>query len=224
MSVEIGADGVSAQEAVAVDQGRADLASESSSLVDVLRADAEEVAAGLAPLPTDRFADRELAWLAFNMRVLELAEDESAPLLERAKFLAIFASNLDEFYMVRVAGLKRRIAAGIAVPGASGLLPRDQIELIWKDSHDAAATPCRRVPRPRDAGAAGGRDPAVPVGRAQRRRARRDARDVPRGRVPGAHAVGRRPRAPVPVHLRAVHEPRGGRAQPDHRRRSTSRG
>ena len=77
-------------------------------------------------LPADRFLDRELSWLAFNNRVLDLARDTvRVPLLERAKFLAIFASNLDEFFMVRVAGLKRRIAAGVAVPGVSGLLPRD---------------------------------------------------------------------------------------------------
>ena len=136
MSVETGPEGATAQESVSLAQSRADLASESSSLVDVLRVDAEEIAAGLRPLPTDRFSDRELAWIAFNRRVLELAADEQSPLLERAKFLAIFASNLDEFYMVRVAGLKRRIAAGIAVPGASGLLPRDQIERIWTSSHD----------------------------------------------------------------------------------------
>ncbi|HEU0212818.1 MAG TPA: RNA degradosome polyphosphate kinase [Jiangellaceae bacterium] len=78
------------------------------------------------PIVTEaRYLDRELSWLAFNTRVLELAEDPDLPLLERARFLAIFSSNLDEFFMVRVAGLKRRIAAGVAVPAASGLLPRE---------------------------------------------------------------------------------------------------
>ena len=80
----------------------------------------------LPALVEGRFLDRELSWLAFNNRVLDLAKDAArVPLLERAKFLAIFSNNLDEFFMVRVAGLKRRIAAGVAVPGTSGLLPRD---------------------------------------------------------------------------------------------------
>ena len=83
-----------------------------------------------APLPADRFGDRELSWLAFNERVLELAEDTSLPLLERVRYLAIFASNLDEFFMVRVAGLKRRIATGMAVTAASGLSPRQVLEAI----------------------------------------------------------------------------------------------
>jgi polyphosphate kinase len=85
-------------------------------------------------LPGDRFLDRELSWLAFNERVLELAEDDDLPLLERVRFAAIFASNLDEFFMVRVAGLKRRIAAGVAVPGASGMRPREVLEGIWRES------------------------------------------------------------------------------------------
>src|SRR5215210_1160624 len=84
----------------------------------------------------DRFLDRELSWLRFNQRVLELAEDESLPLLERARFLAIFASNLDEFYMVRVAGLKRRIAAGVAVRAASGLMPREVLQQILEKTAD----------------------------------------------------------------------------------------
>ncbi|MBA2508921.1 MAG: RNA degradosome polyphosphate kinase [Nocardioidaceae bacterium] len=86
-------------------------------------------------LPDDRFLDRELSWLAFNERVIELADDPDLPLLERARFLAIFASNLDEFFMVRVAGLKRRIAAGVAVRAASGLRPREVLDNIWRESH-----------------------------------------------------------------------------------------
>ncbi|ARC55882.1 Polyphosphate kinase [Frondihabitans sp. 762G35] len=81
-------------------------------------------------LPVDRFLDREISWLAFNQRVLELAEDPDTPLLERANFLAIFASNLDEFFMVRVAGLKRRIATGLAVPTNIGTAPSDVLAAI----------------------------------------------------------------------------------------------
>lgn len=87
-------------------------------------------------LPEGRFADRELSWLAFNERVLEQAEDQDLPILERAWFLAIFASNLDEFYMVRVAGLKRRIATGMAVTKASGLSPRQVLEGITARTHE----------------------------------------------------------------------------------------
>ena len=77
-----------------------------------------------------RYINRELSWLDFNARVLSLAGDEKVPLLERAKFLAIFSSNLDEFFMIRVAGLKRRIATGIAVRSAAGLEPREVLEKI----------------------------------------------------------------------------------------------
>ena len=94
--------------------------------------DAEPSYEPVGNLPDDRFLDRELSWLHFNTRVLELAEDTALPLLERTRFLAIFSSNLDEFFMVRVAGLKRRIAAGVAVPSASGLMPRDVLEQIWR--------------------------------------------------------------------------------------------
>jgi polyphosphate kinase len=81
-------------------------------------------------LPEERFIERELSWLDFNQRVLEMAEDKSLPLLERANFAAIFASNLDEFFMVRVASLKRRIATGIATPSPSGLSPQEVLQRI----------------------------------------------------------------------------------------------
>lgn len=87
-------------------------------------------------LPSDRYFDRELSWLAFNTRVLELAEDPQLPLLERANFLAIFASNLDEFFMVRVAGLKRRIATGIAVPTNIGRSPVEVLASISARAHE----------------------------------------------------------------------------------------
>ncbi len=86
-------------------------------------------------LPVERYLDRELSWLAFNQRVLELAEDPATPLLERVNFLAIFASNLDEFFMVRVAGLKRRIATGIAVPTNTGRSPQQVLDDIAHTAH-----------------------------------------------------------------------------------------
>jgi polyphosphate kinase len=86
-------------------------------------------------LPSDRYLDRELSWLAFNQRVLELAEDPDLYLLERVNFLSIFASNLDEFFMVRVAGLKRRIATGLAVHSSSGLEPAEVLTSISEEAH-----------------------------------------------------------------------------------------
>ena len=97
--------------------------------------DKRELQDGEEPLPNDRFFDRELSWLKFNKRVLELAQDEDLPIIERASFAAIFANNLDEFFMVRVAGLKRRIDTGIAVTAASGLSPRQQLRAISEQAH-----------------------------------------------------------------------------------------
>jgi len=76
------------------------------------------------------FINRELSWLAFNARVLHEALDERTPLLERLKFLAIFSTNLDEFYMVRVAGLRRQVAAGVAQTSADGMTAQEQLEAI----------------------------------------------------------------------------------------------
>jgi len=84
--------------------------------------------------PQERFFERDLSWLCFNERVLDLAQDANLPILERARFLAIFASNLDEFFKVRIAGSKRRIEAGIAVRSVSGMLPRELLSAVLSES------------------------------------------------------------------------------------------
>jgi polyphosphate kinase len=85
------------------------------------------------------FTNRELSWLQFNERVLELAEDERTPLLERVKFCAIYASNLDEFFMVRVAGLHDQVEAGIDARSADGLAPNETIERIGERNRELGA-------------------------------------------------------------------------------------
>jgi polyphosphate kinase len=83
-----------------------------------------------------RFTDRELSWLDFNQRVLEMAEDKEIPLFERIRFLAIFTSNLDEFFMVRVASLKRKIEAGVGNVNSAGFVPREQMKVLLKRTHE----------------------------------------------------------------------------------------
>ncbi|MCW2492014.1 MAG: polyphosphate kinase [Pseudonocardiales bacterium] len=90
----------------------------------------------VADLAADRYSNREMSWLDFNARVLALAEDRRQPLLERMKFLSIFASNLDEFYMVRVAGLKRRQEMGLAVRSPDGLSPRERLAMVAERSRE----------------------------------------------------------------------------------------
>jgi len=92
---------------------------------------------------SELYVNRELSWLDFNERVLELVEDELTPLLERVKFLAIYSSNLDEFYMVRVAGLHDQVDAGIDARGPDGLSPSETIERIAERTAELA----RRVSR-----------------------------------------------------------------------------
>ena len=86
--------------------------------------------------PRERLIDRELSWLAFNERVLELAEDENIPLLERCRFLAIFSSNLDDFFMIRVAALKRKIETGVTKKNSAGYSPFELMAEISKKTQE----------------------------------------------------------------------------------------
>ncbi len=97
----------------------------------------------IAENPRERLIDRELSWLAFNQRVLELAEDESTPLLERCRFLAIFSSNLDDFYMIRVASLKRKLEAGITKSNTAGYNPRELMNVLSAKTQELIARQSR---------------------------------------------------------------------------------
>ncbi len=156
----------------------------------------------------ERFFNRELSWLAFNARVLEEAADGSNPLLERVKFAAITASNLDEFFMVRVARLKNAVRDGDAEPDPAGLTPAQQFKAVADRVHgfveqlyavvnghllpalDAAGIHIRRVADLDDAGRA-----AVSVHEPQRRPAAR-AGGARRGAAPGRRADSAAPAAP----------------------------
>ncbi|MEQ8844956.1 MAG: polyphosphate kinase 1 [Phycisphaerales bacterium] len=89
------------------------------------------------------FFNRDLSWLAFNQRVLELAEDDSTPLLERVKFLSIFANNLDEFFMKRVGLIRRQVDAGIEAPSPDGLTPRQQLDAVRSEVLELQARQAR---------------------------------------------------------------------------------
>jgi polyphosphate kinase len=105
--------------------------------------DLDEIEDGAVDLPANRFSNRELSWLAFNARVLALAEDRRQPLLERLKFLAIFASNLDEFYMVRVSGLKRRAEMGFEVGSFDGTSSRETLAQLAARSRELSGRHAR---------------------------------------------------------------------------------
>src|SRR5271166_3963557 len=105
--------------------------------------DQAAVAGRAEDLPADRYLDREDSWLRFGQRVLELAEDPNVPLLERCRFAAIFASALDEFFGVRIAGRIRRMVTGLPVEAASGLPPSQILENALELARELSARHAR---------------------------------------------------------------------------------
>ena len=163
------------------------------------------------------YLNRELSWLDFNERVLQLAEDERIPLLERVKFCAIYTTNLDEFYMVRVAGLRDQIDAGVENPGHDGRIPSETIALIRERvlrAWPAADRLLRRAPAPCLGRA---RHPRGRRERARRRPARGAGQALPEGDLPGAHPAGGGARAAVSLYLQPLPQPGRARARPGDR-------
>ena len=163
------------------------------------------------------YINREFSWLDFNDRVLQLAEDERVPLLERVKFCAIYTTNLDEYYMVRVAGLHDQIDAGVENPTQDGRIPSETIALIRERvlGQGQRLSDCfERQLRP----ALSEHDIRLVAVQDLDEQHRAGARaPLSEGDLPRAHAARGRTGPSLPIHLKPVFEPRRARTRPEHR-------
>ncbi len=171
----------------------------------------------------DQLLNRELSWLDLNARVLDLAADPDQPLLERVRFCAIFSSNLDEFFMVRVAGLLDQVAAGLGVRSPDGRTPQQTLAEVRQRVLELTARQSelwRRELRPAlaDEGILVGTVDDATEAELEELEATLRAPDLP-----GADAARRRPGAAVPLHLGPVALARRDRARPRDAARSASR-
>ncbi len=161
------------------------------------------------------YFNRELSWLDFNERVLQLAEDPSVPLLERLKFCAIYEDNLDEFYMVRVAGLHDQVEAELDARGADGIAPSEVIGRDPRARDRAARARCSAastrscVPALSEHGIR-----LITLADANAGRARGAREDLHGTGLPGADAAGDRAGQALPLHLQPLAQHRGAAAQP----------
>ena len=165
-----------------------------------------------------RLLNRELSWVEFNARVLDLAAEETQPLLERVKFCSIFSSNLDEFFMVRVAGLMGQEAAGLAVRSADGLTPAQALAALKKRVTELTSRQAKLWKRElRPALAAEGIE-IVTIEECTPKELKRLETVFTRRHLPRADAARGGSRAAVSVHLRALALARRARRRPRQRR------
>ena len=161
----------------------------------------------------DIFINRELSWLEFNQRVLDQALGDDHPLLERVKFLAIVGSNLDEFFMVRVATLLKKLRAGVDDASIDGLSVAARLAAVREARHDDDARPGGLLARPAAAGCSPNAASSFSSRPTTRKKcARHLKRLLQRGNLSAADAAGVRSRPSVSVHFKSKQELRGGRA------------
>ena len=175
------------------------------------------------PKSDSRFFNRELSLLDYGARILALAEDDARPALDRAKFLAIFSTSLDEFFQIRVSGLREQMIAGVPGTSPDGMSPREQLDTIRGRVQGLVARMMQTFEREVPSASPRGRHPDHRLERPEEDPARAAASGLRGAGVPGVDAACGRPGPSVSLHLRPVPEPGGGRSGPGDRNRRFAR-